>query len=497
MASIGSSFAMLVTLVASVTAVPVTVSIDTTAAPAPFEHRWKRSFGSGHSSLTLRPDWRQHYKHARTQLGLSGVRYHGLFDDDMGPVVPAPGQYNFSLVDSTWDFLIAQGTHPVVELSFMPAFIANCTWHGHCKQDKIGCEGYWCTQCSGHGVGPIVNKEAPQQCHALEFWYQGIKQVPYQNDYSRWHDLVRTTAQHAVDRYGLDEVQRWSFEVWNELWGLRFPLDYMALYNASARAIKSVHPSLRVGGPATAALAHVADFVQQCEEHQIPYDFVSTHHYPTDSCPKGASWDPDCFIDDVLASRAAVAPTTPYYLTEYNVGCCLGYVGHDVSTAAAFIFRTVSALNDHLELYSYWYALARDCLNSNTYPPTPPQSNTHPPSPPQGNTHPPKPTRASERQGSPQLRDHFLTVAHPTPLRPQDIHRRLRRGWLAAARVQTGLRRNERLGRPEARLARFRTTSYTRWRSAPRGGAQQPDRARGRRRARRAGDHVGGGGAVQ
>ena len=123
---------------------------------------------------------------------------------------------------------------------------------------------------------------------------------------------------------------------------------------ASARAIKAVHPSLRVGGPATAALAHVADFVDACEKLGLPYDFVSTHHYPTDSCPKGVDWDPECFANGVLASRRAVAPTTPFYLTEYNVGCCLGYEGHDVSTAAAFVFRSVSELNEELDLYSYW-----------------------------------------------------------------------------------------------------------------------------------------------
>jgi hypothetical protein len=147
----------------------VDVVVDATAAGVAFEHRWKRSFGSGHSSLTLRKDWRAHYAKARTDLGLDGVRYHGLYDDDMG-VVPAPGVYNFTLVDSTWDFLLAQGTHPVVELSFMPAFVANCTWHGHCKQDKIDCQGYWCTQCSGHGVGPVVNPAAPANCSSLEFW---------------------------------------------------------------------------------------------------------------------------------------------------------------------------------------------------------------------------------------------------------------------------------------------------------------------------------------
>eukprot|EP00965_Chrysotila_dentata_P134993 4464945-Pleurochrysis_carterae.AAC.4 len=41
-------------------------------------------------------------------------------------------------------------------------------------------------------------------------------------------------------------------QVWNELWGMSFPHEYMALYEASATAVKRVHPSLRVGGPATA-----------------------------------------------------------------------------------------------------------------------------------------------------------------------------------------------------------------------------------------------------
>ena len=63
--------------------VPVSVTVDTTLTPTLFEHKWKRSFGSGHAALTLRDDWRQHLKLARDQLGLQGVRYHGLYDDDM------------------------------------------------------------------------------------------------------------------------------------------------------------------------------------------------------------------------------------------------------------------------------------------------------------------------------------------------------------------------------------------------------------------------------
>ena len=83
--------------------------------------------------------------------------------------------------------------------------------------------------------------------------------------------------------------------------------------------------------------------------------------YPTDgkngggpdACPHGKAWDPSCFARQVLERRTLVADHK-FYLTEYNVGCCLGYASHDTAAAAAFIFRTVGDLNEHLDVYSYW-----------------------------------------------------------------------------------------------------------------------------------------------
>ena len=55
----------------------------------------------------------------------------------------------------------------------------------------------------------------------------------------------------------------------------------------------------------------------------------------------------------MAAARASVAADR-FYLTEYNVGCCLGYPLHDAPAAAAFIFRAVASLNEIVDLYSYW-----------------------------------------------------------------------------------------------------------------------------------------------
>ena len=85
-----------------------------------------------------------------------------------------------------------------------------------------------------------------------------------------------------------DEVEKWYFEVWNEpnldFWnGNPQQQTYFALYDLTAAAVKKVDAKIRIGGPATAQAAWVADFIAHCTQHQIPFDFVSTHVYGNDS----------------------------------------------------------------------------------------------------------------------------------------------------------------------------------------------------------------------
>jgi xylan 1,4-beta-xylosidase len=90
-----------------------------------------------------------------------------------------------------------------------------------------------------------------------------------------------------VDRYGIDEVSKWYFEVWNEpnldFWGGDpRQTTYFELYDHTARDLKAVSPRLRVGGPATAQAAWADAFIRHCADNKIPVDFVSSHVYGND-----------------------------------------------------------------------------------------------------------------------------------------------------------------------------------------------------------------------
>jgi xylan 1,4-beta-xylosidase len=224
----------------------VNITIDLNAPRTPFDHIWERCMGSGHASLTLREDWRQHVRMAHEKLGLQAVRFHGILDDDMSTSI-GPGLNSYVNVDSFADFMVANNMSAVVELGFMPRWLAR------------GRDGYSCNHSINH--------------------YAGCSDPP--SNWTQWGEVVHSLVQHLVDRYGEDEIaNNWLFEVWNEpnLNGQRDPLEpppypgwqgggdwwgtgleYFKLYEYAAKAVKQASKRARVGGPATTGPARCGE----------------------------------------------------------------------------------------------------------------------------------------------------------------------------------------------------------------------------------------------
>src|SRR5450432_3240908 len=229
-----------------------TVTIDAQAAATPFPHFWEQMFGSGRAILSLRESYRNDLRAVKQITDLRYVRFHAIFHDEVGVYNEdehGNAVYNFAYVDEIYDGLLKNGVRPLVEISFMPKKLA-------------------------------FN---PDALHP--FWYKQNVSPP--KSMERWDALMTHFAQHLVERYGIDEVSQWYFEVWNEpnldSWaGDPKEQTYYQLYDAAARAIKAVSPRLRVGGPSTAQAAWVDRFIRHSVENQIPVDFVSTHVYGND-----------------------------------------------------------------------------------------------------------------------------------------------------------------------------------------------------------------------
>lgn len=112
----------------TVTAVQSTIyTVDLTSQnTTAFPRRWEGSVGSGHATLSLRSDWRQHLTRVRSDLGVKRTRFHGLLDDDFSLSL-GPGDDSYINLDSMVDFHLSIGMEPLFEVSFMPSWMASNT----------------------------------------------------------------------------------------------------------------------------------------------------------------------------------------------------------------------------------------------------------------------------------------------------------------------------------------------------------------------------------
>ncbi len=204
------------------------------------------------------------------------------------------------------------------------------------------------------------------------FHYKGNITPP--GDYSEWNRLIEAFTEHLVERYGIDEVRSWYFEVWNEP-NLFFFFDgtqedYFKLYEHTAQTIKSVDEKLRVGGPATSINAWIPDMIDYCEQNKLPLDFISTHQYPSDD-PLWKNSDLELEVifkkmgnmkrkyDRGILKRMTKkarqeAGGYPLIYTEWNTSATLEEDQHDESYAAALVAKTLADNDGLVEGYAFW-----------------------------------------------------------------------------------------------------------------------------------------------
>jgi len=286
-------------------------------ATTPFPHYWEACVGSDRAAVAMRAQWQQDLVLAHREAGFRSVRFHGLFDDEMGlcrAIGPNGPELNFLYIDQIFDAMLALGVRPFVELSFMPLPLAS-------GGDTI-------------------------------FWYRGNTTPP--RDMHLWVQVIDGFVPHLLARYGAAEVRGWRFEVWNEP-NLNFwagtQAQYFALYAATARAIKAADPALQVGGPACAQLGWIDDFLRFCAGDNAPVDFVSGHIYADDpqdnlfgrdlGLPREAVI-PRALMVANAKIRASAFPRVPLVVSEWT------------SQNPAFIARMIADCAGLCDTFSYW-----------------------------------------------------------------------------------------------------------------------------------------------
>lgn len=328
------------------------ISVNTQDPGEQFDHYWSKMVGAGRANEALRAGWLEQLQQVQENCGFEYVRFHGLFHDDMFPVIIERGKtvYNWQYIDDVFDRMLDLNVKPFVELAFLPTCMA------------------------------------AENSKTVFWWKANI--TPAEDSFEKWHDLIKAFTQHCVDRYGIDEVLTWYFEVWNE--PNLYPLfwdgtksQYFELYKQSAIAVKSIDKRLKIGGPSTSNFVPdtrfdgettndkasdavfaakdinvldwhgvwIEDFLKYCKKENLPVDFISTHPYPTDYAfnpetgkGKGLTRFAKSLKLDLEWLNKTIAesdyPDVEIHLTEWNTSPSSRDEMHDRLPAAAYIVKS-------------------------------------------------------------------------------------------------------------------------------------------------------------
>ena len=308
------------------------IVIDASAPAHKFPHFWEQMFGSGRAVLSLRDSYRRDLREVKQITDFRYVRFHAIFHDEVGLYdedKQGNATYNFSYVDQIYDGLLDNHVRPFVELSFMPKKLASA-------------ETY------------------------QAFWYRPVVSPP--KDWAKWDSMIDQFARHFVERYGIDEVSQWYFEVWNEpnldFWaGDPRQSTYWDLYDHTARALKAVSPRLRVGGPATAQAAWVDAFIKHCHDNNVPADFTSTHVYGNDRSQDVFGTD-ETIPRNQMVCRAvkkvhdqikeSTEPNLPLIWSEFNASYMNEPNVTDTSYMGPWLADTIRQCDGLVDMMSYW-----------------------------------------------------------------------------------------------------------------------------------------------
>ena len=296
------------------------------------------SVAVGSAYELLRHDLMEHLREIQSEMHFKYLRFHGLFHDDMEIVRRAPDgtlSYQWHHMDKITDNMLSVGLKPFFELNSMPQPLASA-------------ETYAC------------------------FWKMNTSEP---KDYNEWGDLVWHFVSHMVDRYGLDEVKTWYFEVWNEFNHTDnkskpgyTTQTYANILTRAYRAVKRANPDAvvflgglcRVGSPLDEDYEWLNELLPKITGENMCFDAVSIHPYRYSSPEDGLFRETITAFKEYLTSKGL--GDVPLWISEMGWPSFRNtWTNITEKDQAEYLVRML-AINDAYSLADrvIWYDLEND-----------------------------------------------------------------------------------------------------------------------------------------
>ncbi|MBU7591268.1 GH39 family glycosyl hydrolase [Metabacillus halosaccharovorans] len=309
-----------------------------------FTKYWNKIINIGYAKELLNSDMQEQITLLQSEICFKYARFWGLFGDDMH-IEDRSGEtinYNFSNTNKLLDFLIKNKLKPFIELGPKPKIISKST-------DEVL-----------------------------------IIQTSSEKSLEDWKNLIRAFLLHCIERYSIEEVETWYFEIWNQYTD---PIpdesnqdkqkeydpsqfqEYFRIFDVLKRSIKEIVPSAKVGGCGLTLRDQLQDlFLKQWKLEEVHPDFLSIYLYPIEIAlgnnrvikKNTQSANPD-FIKDQLnqvrkSLRKAGFEDLELNVTEWNISVSnRDYLNDSCYKSAYMIRNIIENLNQNkISMLGYW-----------------------------------------------------------------------------------------------------------------------------------------------
>lgn len=307
-----------------------------------FSKYWSKVTSIGRASLCLRHEVRRQIEIAQEDLGFEFIRFHGIFSDDMmvykedekgNPI------YNWFYIDEIFDFFYRVKLKPFIEIGFMPETLAS-------------------------------KKQYAFLWHA---------NVSYPKSLKKWTDLIEAFVKHCIDRYGVSEVKKWCFQIWNapdlpEVFWYENNDKFFGFFKATYNSIKQLIKDSKIGSPGLLPINNfefMDTFLKFCESNFISLDFIACNVYAyTD--PKNNTLPSQLFnkhdnilildkedyltnsINEIKTLLKKYSLNIPIYITEWNLSPYTNDYTRDTCFLSSYIAYNVINNTGNIDILSFW-----------------------------------------------------------------------------------------------------------------------------------------------
>jgi xylan 1,4-beta-xylosidase len=318
-------------------------------------HFWKNLINLGYAQDGLRSDLQQHLTDVQKRIKFKYARFQGIFSDEMlsyGDEAANEKNYNFTKIDKLIDFLYSINLKPFIELG---------------------------------NKAKLLNRD-----YADVMYFRNSSKGQRNNKETLI--LLEKFIVHCINRYGLDEVSQWYFEVWKKgdndyvIWNGDFE-KYINKFKSYYNLIKKIVPNAKVGGPGFNPEVNMklfSKFLNEMVKTETKIDFISVSLYNYEliedskinksnakfnSSFKSENLD---YYPPLLSStdrnyckvkldkikkliKQSNLAIKEIHVTEYNSSISHRHPANDTTFKAAFIVKNIVDNLDEVESFGYWF----------------------------------------------------------------------------------------------------------------------------------------------